>query len=133
MAHEATHDRRDENVFSNAQKATALIVGSVLTLIGIWGFVNGADEVLIFGVNAFHNLFHLATGLLGVAVAFVAAGTYSDEFNKLMGVTYGLLVALWLLAPRLTESLLNAGFPDAMLHLALALVFAGVGFLTHDV
>ena len=67
---------------SNPARLYATLVGAVLTIAGIVGFFYSAsfgspgevDEVLgIFAVNGWHNVVHLATGLLGLAAAGYAA------------------------------------------------------------
>ena len=63
---------------SSPARLYALLVGGVLTIAGIIGFFYSSsfdtgselptDEVLgILSVNGWHNIVHLATGLLGLA------------------------------------------------------------------
>lgn len=81
----------------------ATLVGGALVVLGILGFFYSSsfetgrplgresEEILgIFAVNGWHNLIHIATGLLGLAAAAHAARTYALA----MGLVY-LLVSIW--------------------------------------
>jgi len=79
----------------------ATLVGGALVIVGILGFfyessfATGdsvvADDVLgILAVNGWHNLVHLATGLLGLAVASYAAREYALG----LGLVYT-VIAIW--------------------------------------
>ena len=120
---------------SRWQVLTALGVGAVLTLLGIVGFVLEPVEGLlfgIFGVNALHNALHLLTGVAGLAAGYVAAGGFSDEYNKIGGLAYLLLVVLWFVLPGFMDALLNVGLPDTLLHLGLGIIPVAVGFGVAD-
>ena len=109
---------------ANIQKTVALVVGIVLSLTGFVGFFSGSS-LLGFGINGLHNVVHLATGLLGVFVGLYALGKFSRSYNKWLGVTY-LLVTVLGFAGLL--GFLNVNFADNILHVALGVVLAGVGF-----
>src|ERR671936_714252 len=77
----------------------ATLVGAALTIAGIIGFFYSAsfgspgsvdDAFGILAVNGWHNVVHLATGLLGLAAAGYAARTYSLA----LGLVY-VVVATW--------------------------------------
>ena len=79
----------------------ATLVGGALVIVGILGFfyessfaTGGsvvADDVFgILAVNGWHNLVHLATGLLGLAVASYAAREYALG----LGLAYT-VIAIW--------------------------------------
>jgi len=81
----------------------ATLVGGALVIVGILGFFYSSsfetgrplgresEEVLgILAVNGWHNLIHIATGLLGLAAAAHAARTYALA----LGLVY-LLVSIW--------------------------------------
>lgn len=115
----------------STQTATAAIVGTALTLLGVIGFVTDPvqGQVMgLFGVNSAHNAVHLLSGLLGIAVGFVASGRYASLYNKLFGLVYLALVPLWLIVPESMDALLNVGLVDTLLHLALGVVLVGVGY-----
>jgi hypothetical protein len=79
----------------------ALLVGGALTIAGIIGFFyessfDTGDSIqtdAVFGildVNGWHNVVHLATGLLGLAAVGYAARTYA----LVLGLVY-VVVAVW--------------------------------------
>ncbi len=86
---------------SSPARLYAALVGGALVIGGIVGFFYDAsfstgddlkaDAVLgILDVNGWHNLVHIATGLLGLAAAGYAARSYALAF----GLAY-LLIAVW--------------------------------------
>jgi hypothetical protein len=108
----------------------ALVVGVVLVAAGIIGFFYepafSSDESVrgaVFGildVNGFHNVVHIATGLLGIlaARALASARTYC----LLFGVVY-LLVCIWGFIVGNDGSILSivpVNTEDNILHLLLA-------------
>jgi hypothetical protein len=77
----------------------ATLVGALLVIAGIIGFFYGAsfgspgsvEEVFgIFSVNGWHNVFHIATGAIGLLVAGYAARQYA----LWIGLLY-IAVAAW--------------------------------------
>jgi Domain of unknown function (DUF4383) len=77
----------------------ATVVGAVLTILGIIGFFysssfgspGSVDAIFgIFDVNGWHNVLHLATGLLGLAAAGYAARSYALA----IGLLY-LVLSIW--------------------------------------
>jgi hypothetical protein len=80
----------------------ALIFGAVLTVAGIIGFFYNSDFTsdksvrdAVFGildVNGWHNVVHILTGILGLAVASSYASSRSYAFG--LGVIY-IVVAVW--------------------------------------
>ncbi|MFI5028724.1 MAG: DUF4383 domain-containing protein [Solirubrobacterales bacterium] len=107
----------------------ATLVGGLLVLAGIIGFFYSAsfggpgevDDVFgILSVNAWHNLFHILTGAIGLVVAGYAARQYA----LWMGALY-VVVAVWGFAIGSGGSILgflpvNTG--DDFLHLVLGLL-----------
>ena len=110
---------------ADINKTLAQIVGVVLTLVGILGFLMG-DTLVGFGVNALHNVVHLLTGVIALWVGFGKADMAAN-FNKWFGLVYILVAILGRFVPAVA-SLLNINMADNWLHLILGLVMAGVGF-----
>jgi hypothetical protein len=109
------------------QQLLAQVVGAVVTLVGMTGFLTGG-MLFIFGVNALHNVVHLLSGVLGLAAGFYAGGQWARHYNQGFGVVYLLVTALGFVAPALTASLLAIDPADNFLHPVLGIVLAGVGF-----
>lgn len=111
---------------SDLQVQVALAVGAVLSAVGVAGFFVG-DMLLIFGINTLHNVVHLVTGLLGVAVG-VSAARYAGDYDRYLGVVYVLVFVAGVALPGLMGELLNVNVADNLLHLGLGLVLGGVGY-----
>jgi len=69
-----------------------------------------------------------AVPTLGGAAGFYAGGRWARYYNQRFGVIYLLVTALGFVAPALTASQLAINSADNVLHLALGIVLAGVGF-----
>lgn len=108
-------------------KTVAYIFGAILAVVGLWGFMQ-APVLGIFSVNALHNVVHLASGLLLLAVAMWSPAK-SAMTLMVLGVVYLVVVVLQVVAPDLTASLLNTDTNDMILHGALAVVFIAVGYM----
>jgi hypothetical protein len=110
-------------------KLYATLVGGVLVIAGIAGFFYSAsfggpgevDEMFgLFGVNGWHNLFHILSGALGLFLAGFAARRYAFW----LGVAY-LGIALWGFVLGGGESILGflpVNTEDNLLHLVLGLL-----------
>ena len=113
---------------SSPAKLYATVVGAVLTIAGIIGFFYSSsfgspgtvDDVFgILSVNGWHNLLHLATGLLGLAAAAYFARTYALA----LGLVY-LVVAIWGFIIGSGDAILSivpVNTEDNILHLILGL------------
>ncbi|HWW67017.1 MAG TPA: DUF4383 domain-containing protein [Solirubrobacterales bacterium] len=115
----------------------ATLVGAALVVGGIVGFFYSAsfggpgkvDDVFgVLGVNGWHNVFHIATGAIGLLVAGYAARQYA----LWLGALY-VVVAIWGFAIGSGDSILgflpvNTG--DDFLHLVLGLLGIGAAMAT---
>jgi hypothetical protein len=113
----------------------ALLFGAVLLLIGILGFVadasfgTGSDvegsDLIVFEVNGWHNLVHIASGLLGLALwrAPATARAYALGF----GAVY-LAVTIWgFITGDQVLWLLPVDAADNVLHLIIAVTGLAAG------
>ena len=122
---------------SSPARLYAVLVGGVLVVAGIIGFFYSAsfgapgkvDAVFgILNVNAWHNIFHIATGALGLAAAGYAARTYALGLGAVYVVLaiYGFILGdggnLLGFIPVNTE--------DNFLHLILGFLGVAAGFAT---
>jgi len=110
----------------------ATLVGGTLLLVGIIGFFYSASfgspgevdkEFGIFAINGWHNVVHVLTGALGLAVAGYAAREYALG----LGVVY-LVVALWGFIIGDGDSILSlipVNTEDNVLHVLLGLLGLG--------
>ena len=119
----------------------ALVFGAVLVLAGILGFFYSAafgtpgetDAILgIFEVNGWHNVVHIASGILGLALAGSRPGARSYALG--FGVVY-LLVTIWGFAVGDGGEILGflpVNTEDNILHLAISLAGIAAGLLSTD-
>ena len=104
-----------------------LVLGSVLVLVGILGFVMPSPLLGLFEVNTLHNIIHLASGGITVLAATQGVGAMRT-WGRLFGLIYLAVAIAGFVTPDLF-GLMHVNTPDNMLHIALALVFLYVGFL----
>src|SRR5213595_3004772 len=129
--------RRSSMEASSPAKLYSTVVGATLTIAGIVGFFYSGsfgspgevDKVFgILAVNGWHNVVHLATGLLGLAAINYAARQYALG----IGVAY-LIVAIWGFIIGSGDSILSivpVNAADNILHLALGLAGLAAGAAT---
>ena len=110
----------------------AMVLGAVMLLVGILGYVlnpTGGLLLGIFAVNAPHNAIHLVTGIAGLAAAFMGLARL---FCQAFGVIYLLVGVLGLVATDGSGMLLGMvhnNMADNLLHLAIGGAAAFVGFV----
>jgi hypothetical protein len=115
----------------------ATLVGAVLVVAGIVGFFYSAsfgspgkvdDAFGILAVNAWHNVFHIVTGAIGLLVAGYAARQYA----LWLGILY-IVLTIWGFAIGGGESILGfvpVNTEDNILHLILGVLGIGAALAT---
>ncbi|MDP8942642.1 MAG: DUF4383 domain-containing protein [Actinomycetota bacterium] len=107
----------------------SLLIGATLIAVGVLGFIFGGsdfaagsdvqgDEFIVFEVNGWHNVVHLATGGLLVLMA----GTAASAVTGLMafGLAYVAVTVWGFVDGNDVVSLIPVNTADNWLHLALA-------------
>ncbi len=119
----------------------AYLAGAVLVLVGILGFfadstfdtgsgIDGDKLLGIFEVNGIHNLVHIATGLLLLAVAPKRA---TARYGVLaFGAAYALVTVIGLIDGETVLGLLPVNPADNVLHIALTIAALVAGFASSD-
>ena len=118
----------------------ALIFGAVLTVAGIIGFFYNSDFTSnkaihddVFGilsVNGWHNVVHIATGVLGLAAAATYASSRGYAFG--LGAVY-IAVAIWGFVIGSGDSILSivpVNTADNFLHLLIGVAGIAAGAAT---
>lgn len=113
-----------------------IIAGIVLVVVGLLGFVENPivyEENAAFTTGAVHNIVHLGSGLLALAIGFGLRGL--DLANGVLGfgVLYLAVFVLVLASPDLFglfEVSANAGLH--VIHAALAVVSLAAGYLARN-
>ena len=129
---------------SSPARLYALTVGGVLTVAGIIGFfynasfavgddINASDPVFgLLAVNAWHNIVHILTGVLGLLAAGYAARTYALG----LGLVYLVVAFLGFIdfaSGDLSDTILQVipvNTEDNLLHLALGVLGLAAGAAT---
>jgi CRP/FNR family cyclic AMP-dependent transcriptional regulator len=115
----------------------SLIFGVVLIAAGVLGFiwdasfdigpgVEGDDLIGLFEVNGWHNIIHIVSGIIGVAVAASPAG--SRAFALGFGAVYA-VVTIWgfITGDNILFGLAPVNFADNLLHAAIAIAGIAAG------
>jgi hypothetical protein len=133
----------DQGTRRSPAQVYALLVGAVLTVAGIVGFFYNSgftsDKSVrdaIFGildVNGWHNVFHIATGVLGL----VAASSYASARNYALGIgIVYIAVAIWGFIVGDGDSILSilpVNTADNVLHLVIGVSGIAAGTATRSV
>jgi hypothetical protein len=118
----------------------ALAFGATLLLVGILGFVVDSsfdtgsavqgDDLIVFEVNGIHNLIHIASGLLGLALWRRAdsARLYALGF----GAVYLLVTIIGFADGDTVLGLIPVNTEDNLLHLAIGALGIAAGLASSD-
>ena len=110
-------------------QALALAVGAIYTVVGIVGFfITGFDdffghtgeELVGFEINPFHNVVHLAIGVVGLLLARTLAG--ARTYGWLLAVGYGAAFVYGLFAVNASWDFLAINWADNVLHAVSAVI-----------
>lgn len=118
----------------------SLVFGATLLLVGIIGFFVDAgfdagsnvqgDELIVFEVNGWHNLVHLASGL-GL-LAGLGSNRRARRVCRLFGVVYLVVTIVGIADGNDLFGLLPINAADNVLHAALALVALWAAAVSKD-
>ena len=115
---------------ADVQKTYAMVIGSVLVLVGILGFVPTIGKPLllgIFGVNVAQNLLHLVGGGLMIWFAYSGSGKTA---NMVLGIVSAVVAVLGFVpvAKDLLAAIFNINMSITYLHAAIAVVSLGLAY-----
>ncbi|MBP6910771.1 DUF4383 domain-containing protein [Patescibacteria group bacterium] len=112
-------------------KKAAMWFGIITLAAGILGFIPGitTDGMLlgIFKVNMWHNIVHIATGI--IALLCMSNSGHAKRFFQIFGVVYALVAILGMFDNSgMLLGLLAYNNADMWLHIVFALLFLYFGF-----
>lgn len=114
-------------------KKVALWFGVVLLVVGVLGFVPGitTDEgklLGVFQVDTVHNIVHLLTGIVAVAVSYSSMKAQRLYF-QVFGVVYLLVTIVGFVQGDTVLGIFDTNMADHVLHLLIAAfaLYAGFG------
>ncbi len=111
-------------------KAYAVVIGFVLTLVGIIGFVKGDAGMMGMQFNMTHNVIHLVSGLVGLAAGLGGGQKGGRAFAQVFGVVYTIVAIIGFAgmpASIVTMLMLNGTYNA--IHLAVGLLGLLCGFM----
>jgi hypothetical protein len=119
----------------------SLLFGATLLLVGILGFIvdssfststpPSGDKLIVFDVNGWHNIVHIASGILGLLLARTAAG--GRAFALGFGAIY-LVVTIWgFITGDSVLGIVAINTADNILHLVIAGVGIAAGLASRPV
>lgn len=113
-----------------------VFVGVALLGAGLIGFLSGnpiasESESALFRVNAAHNVVHLLTGSIALAIGLGTRGLQLANGLIGFGVLYALVAVLLIVDPTLFGIFADApaNAADHVLHAALAIVSIALGYM----
>ena len=113
-------------VIVDIQKVYAIIVGVLLALAGVIGFVNNPIFGL-FGVNTAQNIVHLVGGAMGIWLGIKGRG---KAYNMWLGISSTIVAILGFipLTANLMLSIFGMNIAITVLHAAIAIASLGVAY-----
>lgn len=108
-------------------KNFAMLLGAVLTIVGILGFIMPSPLLGLFEVDMVHNVVHIASGLIGLWAA-MSGPNAAKMYLIVFGIVYGVVAALGFLTASPILGLLHVNGHDNWLHavIAVACLYVGV-------
>lgn len=115
-----------------------IVVGATLVLVGLLGFIADSsfdtgssvsgDDLIVFEVNGWHNLVHIASGafLLAMAGRHSTARTAALAF----GAIYAVVTVIGLIDGNDVIGLIPVDAADNVLHILLTIAALGAGLLS---
>ncbi|MBA3823470.1 MAG: DUF4383 domain-containing protein [Ktedonobacterales bacterium] len=124
---------------SNLAKTYAQLLGGVLTLVGVLGFVAPLAPTAasaphgallgIFAIDPIHNVIHLASGIVGLLAANMAGGQYARLYAGVFGAVYAVVTIVGFIQGNTVLNLIDVNVADNFLHTAIAAASLAVYFL----
>jgi hypothetical protein len=108
-------------------KTVVMVLGLVFVVVGVLGFF--MDPVLGFEVDMVHNVVHLLSGIIALAMASMGEAS-AKTYGKVFGLIYALVTILGFVSGTDGKLLgiMEYNGADNILHLVLAVVLLYVGF-----
>ena len=107
-------------------KAYAGIVGAVLLLVGIVGFLT--PDLMGLHFNTIHNVIHVASGVIGLAAATVGGGAKSRLFAQVFGVVYTIVAVAGFAGIGMIVTMLDLNMMYNIIHVAVGVLGLVAGF-----
>lgn len=121
----------------NMVKTWATLAGIVLVAVGLLGFLDtqliGSAEGALIPTDALHNIVHLGTGALALAIAFGTSGKQQVDAVLGFGILYVVIFVAVLVSPTLFGLFsVPANVVIHVIHAAVAAVSIGVAMMARN-
>lgn len=118
-------------------KMWATLAGIVLVVVGLLGFIDnplvGSADGALVPTDALHNIVHLATGAIALAIAFGTSGKQQVDAVLGFGILYVVIFVAVLVSPTLFGLFsVPANAVIHVIHAALAVVSIGVAMMARN-
>ena len=112
---------------ADVQKTYAMVIGAVLVLLGLVGFVQ-APVLGTFGVNTAQNVLHLAGGAVILWFAYKGSAKPTNMWTGIAALVVGVLWFAEGLDGGLLAKIFGINAAISYLHLAVGVVSLGVAY-----
>jgi uncharacterized membrane protein HdeD (DUF308 family) len=112
-------------------KTYAIVVGFVLLVVGIIGFVEGDKMMMGLHFNLIHNCIHLASGIVGLVAGLAGGQKGGRAFAQVFGVVYTIVAIVGFAgAPVYIVTMLDLNIPMYnYIHVTVGVLGLLAGFL----
>ncbi|HXQ98299.1 MAG TPA: DUF4383 domain-containing protein [Candidatus Limnocylindrales bacterium] len=111
-------------------KMYAVVVGFVLLLVGIIGFVTGDAGIMGLHFSLAHNVIHVVSGLVGLGAGLGAGEKGGRAFAQVFGVVYTIVAIIGFVgAPQIIVDMLNLNLHYNLIHLVVGVLGLAAGFM----
>ncbi|HEY4838392.1 MAG TPA: DUF4383 domain-containing protein [Candidatus Acidoferrales bacterium] len=109
----------------------AIVVGFVLLVVGIIGFVEGDKMMMGLHFNLIHNCIHVVSGLVGLVAGLAGGQKGGRAFAQVFGVVYTIVAIVGFAgAPVYIVTMLNLDIPMYnYIHVSIGVLGLLAGFL----
>jgi uncharacterized protein DUF4383 len=112
-------------------KTYAIVVGFVLLVVGIIGFVEGDKMMMGLHFNLIHNCIHLVSGIVGLSAGLAGGQKGGRAFAQVFGVVYTIVAIIGFAgAPVYIVTMLDLNIPMYnYIHVTVGVLGLLAGFL----
>ena len=111
-------------------KTYAVVIGLVLTIVGIIGFVKGDMPFMGMSFNLTHNVIYLVSGLVGLGAGLAGGAKGGRAFAQVFGVVYTIVAIIGFAgAPASIVTMLMLNTNYNIVHIVVGLLGLVAGFM----
>jgi hypothetical protein len=110
-------------------KTAAIVLGIILVLFGLLGFVNNPLELGVFATGPGNDIVHIIAGIILLVGAFTSLG--SGMALKIIGIIYAIIAIIGFFmvsADNMLLGFISMNDADKWLHVVIAIVILVAGF-----